>query len=205
MVAGAHSRHVDSNQLDKLSRATEWVMKCQQARDAHEEVYARALRGYQDAQAAVERLRSQIGDNAIKRTVPFFRQAQQHLQVLAAERGRISASTERARSAKLAYNRSIQELERISNAVHAARKSHDVGDAAKDLPEVTLEIAPEVTGHEPDSTLEGLCGDLGVAGAAYTVAKLPLEPPSPSARPAAPLLRVSAMSPEEDDNGGPFS
>ncbi|CAK0830504.1 unnamed protein product, partial [Prorocentrum cordatum] len=97
--------------------------------------YARALREYQEAQAIHDSWRAQIGDTVIKRTLPCFKQLQQHQLTLASEQNRINSLTERAKQAKLQYGNVLRELDRINVAVHAARK----GSSA---PKVTEAAAP---------------------------------------------------------------
>jgi SH3-domain binding protein 5 len=148
LAYGAHKVQLDGHQQDGLSRATVRVLKCQQERDRCEQDSAKALREYQDAQEALEGLRAQIGDFTIKRTLPCFRQLQQHQQMLATVQQRINFFTERAQAAKNAYKNSLAELDRINIAVHEARKkalSNPSSQAQRSNPEDSPEAAPEVT------------------------------------------------------------
>jgi len=163
---GAHQVQLEPSQQDGLSRATVRVLKCQQERDGREQEYARALREYQEAQDALEARRAQIGDPIIKRTLPCFRQLQQHQLTLASEQNRINALTERAKLAKTQYGNVLRELDRINMAVHAARQGGDAkalpatsGDEAsapeEGAPEEVPERVPEAAAHaRPEEVLQ---------------------------------------------------
>mmetsp|Transcript_15458 Transcript_15458/g.27680 ORF Transcript_15458/g.27680 Transcript_15458/m.27680 type:complete len:414 (-) Transcript_15458:1-1242(-) len=122
LAYGAHKVTLDRDQQSGLSSATVRVLRCQQERDRREQEYARALRDYQDAQEVAETRRAQVGDSAIRRALPCFRQLQQHQNVLATEQNRINVLNERIRSAKSLYNSSMKGLDRINIAVHTARR-----------------------------------------------------------------------------------
>jgi uncharacterized protein YoxC len=158
LAYGAHRVSLEAEQQDCLSRATVRVLKCQQARDRCEQEYEKALNEYKEAQKALEEWRLQIGDSTIKRTMPCFKQLQQHQITLAHEQQRVGSFAERAKAAKSAYNKSMQELDRINVAVHSARKEHAAevaehrarraqASAEKGpAPEEAPEKAPEVAG-----------------------------------------------------------
>ncbi|CAK0789333.1 unnamed protein product [Prorocentrum cordatum] len=166
MEPGSHNVLLDGEMQDGLSRATVEVTRCQRERDRLEGEYAKALKEYQKSQRDLEAWRAHIGDATIKRTLPCFRQLHQQQLKLASEQNRISAFADRARAAKSAYGTSMRELDRISTAIHAARRDHAEGRLApapaaarqrgaggsrptvaaqpEDSPEATLELAPEV-------------------------------------------------------------
>lgn len=143
---GAHHVQLEPEQQDGLSRATVRLLKCQQERDGREQEYARALRDYQEAQEALDAWRVQIGDAIIKRTLPCFKQLQQHQLTLASEQNRINSLTERAKQAKLQYGNVMRDLDRINVAVHAARRSSAEAKAreAAAPPEAVTAKAAEV-------------------------------------------------------------
>lgn len=160
MAYGAHKVQLDRRSQDKLASATVRVLTCQQERDRLEQEYAHVLREYQEAQESVDAWRSQIGESTIKRTLPCFRQLQQHQHALAAEQQRISTYTERRETAKNAYARTLRELDRISACVHAARQEYKErhGPTSSDVGTCSAEDSPppEITGREntPPSTPE---------------------------------------------------
>lgn len=130
MACAGSKVSLDMDQQDAFSRATVRVLKCQQERDHREVEYANALREFQEAQETTEAWRAQLGDLAIKRALPSFRQLQQHQETLAGEQCRIKALTERVRHSKAAYHNSMRALDRISNAVHEARREHKQAEEA---------------------------------------------------------------------------
>lgn len=146
---GAHQMQLEPEQQDGLSRATVRLLKCQQERDGREQDYARALREYQEAQEALDAWRAQIGDALIKRTLPCFKQLQQHQLTLASEQNRISSLTDRAKQAKLQYGSVLRELDRINVAVHTARKGST--EAKEPAPEEVPERVPEAADARPES------------------------------------------------------
>jgi len=166
MDYGAHKVALETDQQDSLSRATVRVLKCQQERDRREQDYEKALNEYREAHKTLEEWRTQIGDALIKRTLPCFRQLQQHQITLAHEQNRVNHFTERAKAAKKAYNTSMRELDRINVAVHGARRDHAAEvaqlqaaqaaaeDAARDkspeteVPEACPERSPEASAME---------------------------------------------------------
>lgn len=159
LAYGAHKVALDRDQQDGLSRATVRVLRCQQERDQREQDYARVLREYQVAEEAAEAWRAQIGESAIRRALPCFKQLQQHQLTLAAEQTRINALSEKAKSAKTAYNHSMRELDRISVAVHVARKSHAESVAASHAESVAAGLSNCVGDAPPEGGGEGICAD----------------------------------------------
>lgn len=152
---GAHHVQLEPDQQDGLSRATVRLLKCQQERDGREQDYARALREYQEAQEALDAWRAQIGDALIKRTLPCFRQLQQHQLTLASEQNRITSVTDRAKQAKLQYGSVLRELDRINVAVHTARKGSKKACETAAPPEAVAAKAAEVAEPaEPAATQE---------------------------------------------------
>mmetsp|Transcript_89867 Transcript_89867/g.232997 ORF Transcript_89867/g.232997 Transcript_89867/m.232997 type:complete len:313 (+) Transcript_89867:59-997(+) len=100
------------------------VVSLQLQRDRHEDEYVRALREHRSAQETLETLRVQIGDAAIRRSLPAFQSLQQRQLKLAVEQSRMNTLAGRAHLSKGLYQNSLRELERISAAVHDIRKLH---------------------------------------------------------------------------------
>merc|ERR1712008_426364 len=100
----------------------------------------------------------------IKRTMPCFKQLQSYHHTLASEQRKIHDLTERAKTAKASYHSTLRELDRINNAVHAARQPHsskpsqvtataagkERAVAEADVPEETPETTPEATEGDPE-------------------------------------------------------
>lgn len=142
---------------EKLAHATLEVQRCQTEHDKCEQECARALHDCKKARDSLMAWRSRLGPLAIQRVQPCFQQLHQHQLRLATEQARISLFTERVRSAKAKYHGSLNELDRISTAVHAVRKPRasvalDARPAGASTqasrPEETPETVPEVK-HEP--------------------------------------------------------
>jgi len=131
MECGGATVSLDSEHQEAFARATVSVLKCQQEKDHREQEYAIALKDFQEAQEHMEAWRVQIGEAAIKRAMPSFRQMQSHQKKLAAEQARMNALTERVRHAKIAYHNSMRELDRISTAVHEARREYKEAEAQR--------------------------------------------------------------------------
>lgn len=193
LAYGAHKVRLDCDQQDGLSKATVRVLRCQQERDRREQEYSRALAEYQDAQKGLESWKNMIGEFTIKRTLPCFRQLQQQQNALATEQQRINSFTDKAQAAKASYNHAIKELDRISGAVHDARKVHKAMNAAAELneaqraPEQSPEAAPEVAVEVPGD-------DCDCSAKVFAYDGIPVAAPTPR--------RVRA---EPDCDDGPFS
>jgi len=124
LAYGAHKVFLDYDEQHKLSCATVQVLKTQEERDRCEQVHARYLCEMKEAQRQADVQRSRVGESTIRRALPCFRKLQQHKRTLASVQGEISTLTERIATAKAAYHGSMIGLERISNAIHEARKAH---------------------------------------------------------------------------------
>lgn len=163
---------LDELQQDGLARATVRVLQCQQERDFREQEYARALQEFQGAQQSLEAWRLQIGDAMIKRMLPSFRELQKHQATLAEEQSRINALTERIRLSKVVYHNSMRELDKISEAVHTARKDFAGGASSQATPrqrppeppeEATnaVRACPSVPPEEAPETMTPIRADMG--------------------------------------------
>jgi hypothetical protein len=136
LAYGAHNVALDSRQQEGLSRATVRVLRCQNERDSRERDYAKAFKEYQELHQIAESRRAQIGDATIRKAQPWFKRLHHHQQKVAAEQKRIEEFAEKAKDAKSIHKHSMNELERISNAVHALRSEHEARkqDAAPPSP-----------------------------------------------------------------------
>lgn len=128
---GAHSVSLDWEQQENLSKATVRALKCQQERDRYERDYAKVLQEYEEAKAAAEKCRIDVGKVQIERMKPCFKQLKQSQLQVDERRKHMSALQERIRVAKNTYNQSMRSLDRISTAVHHARKEHSEKEAAR--------------------------------------------------------------------------
>lgn len=165
LAYGAHKVQLDGDQQDGLSKATVWVLKCQQERDRREREYVRALKEFQEAQEALESWRAQIGDSMINRTLPCFKQLQHNQITLHNEQQRINTFAERARQAKNGYQTAIRELERVSLAVHSERERYAKMMEAKASPEECPEDTHPVAGEDAAFNDCCACGARGECGA----------------------------------------
>jgi len=86
--------------------------------------YSVVLKEYEEAKAAAEKCRAQVGKTKIQSMVPCFRQLQQNQLQLDDRRKHLSTKQEEIRVAKNTYNQSMRNLDRISTAVHHARREH---------------------------------------------------------------------------------
>jgi hypothetical protein len=89
-----------------------------------EEVYAECLSSFQVAQSALNVLRTRLGEDAIHRASPDIELLQEQQLRLTVELNRINILVENARAARCVYRESMDELERISIAVHEFRRSN---------------------------------------------------------------------------------
>eukprot|EP00427_Karlodinium_veneficum_P006046 CAMPEP_0169179418 /NCGR_PEP_ID=MMETSP1015-20121227/67624_1 /TAXON_ID=342587 /ORGANISM="Karlodinium micrum, Strain CCMP2283" /LENGTH=218 /DNA_ID=CAMNT_0009254453 /DNA_START=9 /DNA_END=663 /DNA_ORIENTATION=- len=92
--------------------------------DRVESEYSRVLREYEDTKAELERCRAVVGQAQIRRMMPCFQELQNRQYNLADRQKRINVLQERIRVAKNSYHQSLRGLDRISTAVHEARKAH---------------------------------------------------------------------------------
>lgn len=150
-------------QQETISRVTERLIRCQAERDMQEKRHVAALRKFTEAQSASEAWRAKVGDAAVRAAEPCFQHLAQCKAQLAAEQARIALLEEQARSARRAHRHTMEELERISEAVHKARHeaASDGGGGGGEEPfdelagdpvlkagAQTAEAAPEVAGME---------------------------------------------------------
>lgn len=151
-------------QQETISRVTERLIRCQGERDAQENRHIAALRKFTETQSASEAWRARVGEAAVRAAEPCFRHLTQCQAQLAGEQARITLLEEQARSARRAHRHAMEELERISEAVHKARREAASGggggggeeppdELAEDTPlkvgaQAVPEVAPEVTGTE---------------------------------------------------------
>jgi len=124
LAFGAHNVVLDLEQQEVLSRATVRALESQQQRDKCESEYSRVLREYEDTKAELERCRAVVGQAQIRRMMPCFQELQNRQYNLADRQKRINVLQERIRVAKNSYHQSLRGLDRISTAVHEARKAH---------------------------------------------------------------------------------
>lgn len=198
LAYGAHKVTLDRDQQDGLSRATVRVLKSQQERDRHEQEYTRLLKEYREAQESAEAWRAQIGDAAIRRALPCFRQLQEHQRTLALEQSRINALVERTASAKSMYSSSMRELDRISVAVHDARRRYR---EATPKPHVEVkEAAPELDVPEVESPMAGDAKAALDEAAAMVFGEAEERVVAPAVRPF-----VLAKGRLDDENDSPFA
>lgn len=159
LAYGAHSVSLDWEQQEGLSRATVHALKSQQDRDKCEHEYTSTLKEYEEAKKAAEICRSKVGKSQIQRMVPCFRQLQQSQLHLDERRKHLAVMQERIRIAKYTYNQSMRGLERISTAVHNARKEHAAKEKTKqELGESVVECCPEQD-HPVAENAETVFGD----------------------------------------------
>lgn len=169
LAYGAHNVSLDSEQQEGLSRATVRALKSQQERDKCEAEYAKVLKEYQDAKTDLEKCRATVGEAQIRRMMPCFQQLQNRQHHLAEKQKRVSVLQERIRVAKNAYHQSMRGLDRISTAVHNARKEHakeakkhteDEGlNGDTHQPQALEECCPEKDHPEAESAVDFAFGD----------------------------------------------
>jgi hypothetical protein len=92
-------------------------------RDQCEKEFAGALQEFKRAQDVLASSRAKLGDNALGKALTSIRVLDAHQAKLSQERRHIDTWTERAKSAKGTYMATMRELERISEAVHTARRA----------------------------------------------------------------------------------
>jgi len=97
--------------------------RLKEERDRLEKTYVDALSAYQAAQKVLEGLRVSLGGAVIAQASPHFELLQERQMRLAIEYNRINTLVERARVSRCIYKDSMQELERISEAVHEVRRT----------------------------------------------------------------------------------
>jgi chromosome segregation ATPase len=148
---GAHNVSLDCEQQELLSRATVHALTSQQERDKCEREYSQVLKEYDGAKADLEKRRATIGEAQIRRMVPCFQQLQHRQNLLAERQKRVSALQERIRIAKNAYHQSMRSLDRISTAVHNARKEH------RELANTTLDVEACCEDLSPCHSLQESC------------------------------------------------
>jgi hypothetical protein len=95
-----------------------------------EEQYAECLFGYEAAQKALNAMRAKLGDDVISRASVDFESLQEIQMKLAIEQNRINTLVEHARAARCCYKDAMQQLEKISTAVHEVRRLHSSSKAA---------------------------------------------------------------------------
>merc|ERR1712060_424193 len=148
----------------------------------------------------------------IQRTLPCFKQLQHHQITLANEQTRINTFAERARQAKNGYQTAVRELERVSMAVHSARKDFASTSASSDnknnpSPEECPEDTHPAAREDAAATDCGVCGaqlDSGVGCACRTFGSSPrtVERNVMSMAAAAGLGAVKSTASADD---GPFA
>mmetsp|Transcript_45947 Transcript_45947/g.81425 ORF Transcript_45947/g.81425 Transcript_45947/m.81425 type:complete len:349 (+) Transcript_45947:92-1138(+) len=149
LAFGAHNVTLDDNQQEALSRATVRALKSQQDRDMWEREYAKVLEEYQTVKDLAAKIRREVGDALILRMAPVARRVQQSQFKLVASKKSIEDLQERLRVAKHAYGSSMNELDRISTAVHVARRDHakvqksGIKADHRSLSKVSPEVSPE--------------------------------------------------------------
>lgn len=157
-VWSSRQMSLSRDQQETISRVTERLLRCQGERDVQEKRHIAALRKFSEAQAAAEAWRAKVGEAAVRAAEPFYRHLAQCQAQLAAEQARIAQLEEQAKSSRRAHRQTMEELERISEAVHKARCEAAGGEdppeqLANNPPfkagtEAVPEAAPEVTGME---------------------------------------------------------
>lgn len=147
-------------QQEAISHVTERLLRCQGERGAREQRHAAALRDYTEAQRVADAWRGEVGEAAVRAAEPCFRQLKQCQAQLTSEQARITVLEGQARSARRAHRHAMEELERISEAVHRARRDaaeSGGGDGAdaKAAPETAPKAAPEIVSKAAPETHGG--------------------------------------------------
>lgn len=109
------------SQREGVVRATMQVVKCVEDRDERERAYRRALQSHQLALRRAEDSRQLIGEALAQAIVPRLRELRQRQESLSKEQARIADLQASVQGNKSAHRHAMQELERISESVHAAR------------------------------------------------------------------------------------
>lgn len=115
-------------QREGLIRATMQAVRCQEDRDEREQAYRLALQRHQHAVQRAEESRQLLGEALARSVEPGLRELRQHQETLTDEQLRITDLQAKVRSSKSAHRRAMEELERISESVHAARTQASTRD-----------------------------------------------------------------------------
>merc|ERR1711870_195295 len=112
------------DQQDLVARATCAVHESQQLRRRCENDYVAAVRLHQQAQDTMRKRRADAGDFA--RALLCLEKLQERRRHVDAASQRVDSLKEHGSRAKDMYHFYMNELERISEAVHRARKKSDI-------------------------------------------------------------------------------
>lgn len=123
---GAHDVELRPPEQELLSRCTAMLVLRRSEHSACSEARAKASKALRKARAQLQAERERLGAAGLAYTQPRFKLLHQLQAALDNEQQAITSIGERIVASKAAYSSSLNELNRISDSVHEARRQHQL-------------------------------------------------------------------------------